>query len=100
MLKLTTDKQTNKQTDRTKNNMPPIIRSGGIKIERSIRIFYHSVVCLSRNIHTSSYIHNDCKVLKDVLQKDSETLIKWFDFKSMKANPDKFQAICLGKKGQ
>ena len=28
-----TDKQTDKQTDRTKkNNMPPIIRSGGIKI--------------------------------------------------------------------
>ena len=48
--------------------------------------------------NTLSYIHNDCKVLKDVLQKDSETLIKWFDFNSMKANPDKFQAICLGKK--
>ena len=33
MLKLTTDKQTDKQTNRQdKNNMPPIIRSGGIKI--------------------------------------------------------------------
>ena len=45
-----------------------------------------------------SYIHSDCKVLKDVLQKDSETLIEWFNFNSMKANPDKFQAICHGKK--
>ena len=48
--------------------------------------------------NTLSYIHSDCKVLKDVLQKDSETLIEWFNFNSMKANPDKFQAICLGKK--
>ena len=36
MLKLTTDKQTDRQTDRQtnrqdENNMPPIIRSGGIK---------------------------------------------------------------------
>ena len=35
MLKLTTDKQTDRQTDKQtnrqdKNNMPPIIRSGGI----------------------------------------------------------------------
>ena len=37
MLKLTTDKQTDRQTDKQtnrqdKNNMPPIIRSGGLKI--------------------------------------------------------------------
>ena len=33
MLKLTTDKQTDRQTNRQdKNNMPPIIQSGGIKI--------------------------------------------------------------------
>ena len=37
MLKLTTDKQTDRQD---KNNMPPIIRSGGIKRTRSNSILW------------------------------------------------------------
>ena len=41
---------------------------------------------------------DDCTVLKSVLERDSEKLIEWFSFNNMKANPDKFQAICLGKK--
>ena len=48
-LKLTTDRQTNKQTDRQtnredKNNMPPIIRSGGIKSFCSM-IMHNLVLC-------------------------------------------------------
>ena len=48
--------------------------------------------------NTLSYTHSDCTVLKSVLERDSEKLIEWFSFNNMKANPDKFQAICLGKK--
>ena len=36
--------------------------------------------------------------LKSVLESDSLNLISWFEENSMKANPDKFQAICIGKK--
>jgi ribonuclease P/MRP protein subunit RPP40 len=50
--------------------------------------------------NTLSYEHTDCSTLKSVLEKDSETLIKWFDDNSMKANPDTFQAICIGKKAK
>ena len=32
------------------------------------------------------------------LEKDSKTLIHWFSDNQMKANPDKFQAIAIGKK--
>ena len=48
--------------------------------------------------NTLSYTHSDCTVLKSVLERDSEKLIEWFSVNNMKANPDKFQAICLGKK--
>jgi hypothetical protein len=33
-----------------------------------------------------------------VLERDSLTLIDWFTENQMKANPDKFQAIAIGKK--
>ena len=45
-----------------------------------------------------SYVSADCDKLKTVLDRDSEKLIDWFKFNCMKANPDKFQAICLGQK--
>jgi hypothetical protein len=48
--------------------------------------------------NTLSYTHTDCNILKSVLEKDSETLITWFEENCMKANPEKFQAICIGKK--
>lgn len=35
-----------------------------------------------------------------LLQSESEILIDWFYFNCMKANPDKFQAIAVGKKKQ
>ena len=45
-LKLTTDKQTDKQTDRQdKNNMPPIIRSGGIK-RKSVGLLSSNLPCV------------------------------------------------------
>ena len=48
--------------------------------------------------NTVSFIHKDFNFLKSVLESDSLNLISWFEENSMKANPDKFQAICIGKK--
>ena len=48
--------------------------------------------------NTVSFIHEDFNFLKSVLESDSLNLISWFEENSMKANPDKFQAICIGKK--
>ena len=47
--------------------------------------------------NTVSFIHKEYNFLKSVLESDSLNLISWFEENSMKANPDKFQAICIGK---
>ena len=47
--------------------------------------------------NTVSFIHKDFNFLKSVLESDSLNLIPWFEENSMKANPDKLQAICIGK---
>ena len=36
--------------------------------------------------------------LINVFEKESSILIEWFDINCMQANPDKFQAIAVGKK--
>ena len=43
--------------------------------------------------NTLSYADQDY-----VLEKESSILIEWFNFNCMQANPDKFQAIAVGKK--
>ena len=48
--------------------------------------------------NTVSFIHKDFNFLKSVLESDSLNIISWFKENYMKANPDKFQAICIGKK--
>ena len=48
--------------------------------------------------NTVSFIHKDLHILKNVLEQESMNLIKWFENNFMKANPEKFQAICLGKR--
>ena len=48
--------------------------------------------------NTLSFIHKDLKILKTVLEQESNNLISWFVQNFMKANPDKFQAICVEKK--
>ena len=45
-----------------------------------------------------NFIHKDLTTLKTVLEQESNNLIAWFVQNFMKANPDKFQAICMGKK--
>ena len=62
-------------------------------------IFYFIVQCILYNYaddNTLSYIHKDLLHLKSVLEQESLLLIQWFDKHFMKANPDKFQAICIG----
>ena len=45
-----------------------------------------------------SYEGHNLDQLITVLEKDSLTLIDWFTENQMKANPDKFQVIAIGKK--
>ena len=40
----------------------------------------------------------DFNLLIDSLVDDSKSLIEWFDFNCMQANPEKFQALAVGKK--
>ena len=67
-----------------------------VTLNNQIHSFTHSYNYADDN--TLSFAHPDCSVLKSVLVRDSEKLIDWFSFNCMKANPDKFQAICMGKK--
>ena len=45
-----------------------------------------------------SFIYKSLTILKEILQGESILLIQWFTENFMKANPDKFQAICVGQK--
>ena len=45
-----------------------------------------------------SFIHKSLTILKEILQGESILLIQWFTENLMKANPVKFQAICIGQK--
>ena len=47
--------------------------------------------------NTLSYSHKNTDTLKHVLEQESDTLIKWFNVNQMQANPDKFQAIAVGR---
>ena len=48
--------------------------------------------------NTLSFIHKNLVILKSVLEQQSLVLIQWFTKKFMKANPNKFQAMCVGLK--
>ena len=48
--------------------------------------------------NTLSKICSSFVEMKDCLEKECKILIDWFDSNGMKANPEKFQAICFGKK--
>ena len=64
-------------------------------------IFYFVLKCIIYNYaddNTVAYIHKDLDILKLVLENESLNLISWFEKTFMKANPEKFQAICVGKK--
>jgi hypothetical protein len=46
------------------------------------------------------YIYYHPKRVSKTLENDSMELINWFSLNLMKANPDKFQAIAIGKKNE
>ena len=48
--------------------------------------------------NTLSYSNTNIDKLVNVLENDSKILINWFSDNQMQANPDKFQAIAIGKK--
>ena len=48
--------------------------------------------------NTLSYCHRDIKVVKHNLEKVCDSAIQWFIRNHMKANPDKFQFMIIGKK--
>lgn len=47
--------------------------------------------------NTLSYCDTNIDSLQSILENESLSMIKWFDNNLMQANPDKFQAICIGK---
>ena len=49
--------------------------------------------------NTLSYSHPDLLETKNVLTSESEYVIEWFGTNQMQANPGKFKAIVLGKRG-
>ena len=48
--------------------------------------------------NTVSYCDYDINKVVNTLEVDSLKLVNWFSINLMKANPDKFQAIAIGKK--
>ena len=48
--------------------------------------------------NTVSCSNYDIDVVTNTLEKDSLELVNWFSLNHMKANPDKFQAIAIGKR--
>ena len=48
--------------------------------------------------NTLSFIHANSDALKKVLEEECCNLIDWFFINFMKANPIKFQAICIGRR--
>ena len=49
--------------------------------------------------NTVSYSHKNLDIMKEVLVDESALCIERFRINKMQANPDKFQAIMLGKSG-
>ena len=48
--------------------------------------------------NTLSYTDTDINKLIKTLEEESKILINWFSINIIKANPEKFQAIAVGKK--
>ena len=50
--------------------------------------------------NTVSCVDHDLRNIVENLVQDSLSLIQWFTDNQMKANPENFQAIAVGKKNQ
>ena len=65
-------------------------------------IFYfikHSSIYDYADDNTLSYCHKCLSTTKSLVVSESTKAITWFGDNKMQANPDKFQAIMLGKNG-
>ena len=60
-------------------------------------ISLRTVSCIIMQMIIQYHTDTDLKRLIDELVEDSTRLIQWFADNQMKANPDKFQAIAVGK---
>ena len=60
------------------------------------------IICLTNFAdHNTIYANSaEMETLLDVLEKESETAIKWFKQNGMIVNPDKFQGMVLGRHKQ
>ena len=47
--------------------------------------------------NTLGYRHKNPEILKSVLEAESNILVQWFSINQMQANPEKFQAMAVGK---
>ena len=54
--------------------------------------------CSYADDSTLSYSSPELSQTKAVVEAESENIIQWFAFNNMQANPEKFQAIVLGRK--
>jgi hypothetical protein len=64
-------------------------------------IFYfteHSSLYNYADDNTLSFANKMSNLVTETLEKESKILIEWFKNNQMQANPDKFQAIAIGKK--
>ena len=64
-------------------------------------IFYavnNSTIYNYADDNTLSYADYDIKNVIQNLESDSLKMLDWFDYNLMKANPEKFQALAIGKK--
>lgn len=50
------------------------------------------------NNNPSVFTHDKFEVVKQNLESNSVSLIQWFSDNKMQANPNKFQAITVGRK--
>ena len=61
-------------------------------------ILRHCTLIYNADDNTVSYSHKELTILKEVLEEESLILIQRFADNFMKANPGKFQSICVSQK--